>query len=215
MTPKKIVICEDHALFADGLRVLLSFHARFQLAGQVRHEKELLPILESTPIDILLLDLNLGGTDGFTILEKVKPRFPQLMIVIVTMYEDEYLIEKAKKLGANGYLLKNANTEELISALDELQATDFYLPPSLQKLRNDHAHQRFEFIEKMKLTKREIEIICLFAKGQTPEQISDQLFLSLHTVRTHKKNIMKKLGLSQGSDLVRFAFENHMLGSNS
>ncbi len=211
MTPRKIVICEDHALFADGLRVLLSVHPRFQLTGQARNEAELLSLLNSNAIDILLLDLNLGPTDGFSILTKVRPLFPQLKVVIVTMYEDESLIEKSRKLGANGYLLKNANTQELIDALDKLEDTDFYLPPSLQKLRNNHAQSRVEFIEKMKLTKREIEIICLFAKGQSPEQISEQLFLSLHTVRTHKKNIMKKLGLNQGSDLVRFAFENHMI----
>lgn len=211
MTPRKIIICEDHALFADGLRVLLSIHARFQLIAQVRSERDLLVALQENPADIVLLDLNLGQADGFSILEKVRPLFPAIKVIILTMYDDPYLIEKARKLGANGYLLKNADTQELIEALDNLSGSEFYLPASLLKRKNDHDRQRGEFIEKMKLTRREIEIVQLFARGQSPEQIADQLFLSLHTVRTHKKNIMKKLNLNQGSELVRFAFENHLL----
>jgi len=173
MSPLKIAICEDHALFADGLRVLLSFHSRFQLTGQASDEDELITLLKATPVNILLLDLNLGPVDGFHVLEKVKQQFPETKILILTMYQDEYLIEKARKMGAHGYLLKNSNNEDLIGALDNLNAHDFYLTPSLQKIRNHHSQQRTEFIEKMKLTKRETEIIVLLAKGSTVEQISE------------------------------------------
>jgi DNA-binding NarL/FixJ family response regulator len=210
MTPKKIVVCEDHALFADGLRVLLSFYPEFQLVGQATDAHSLNPLL-TAGVDVLLLDLNLGKNDGFTLLETIRHSHPHVKVLILTMYEDEFLIEKARKLGAHGYLLKNANNHELVEAINSLSVDDFYLPPSLKQLASRNGKHRTEFIEKMKLTKREVEIICMIARGGSGDEIAEKLFVSEHTIRTHKKNILKKLSLGKTTDLVRFAFENHML----
>jgi len=209
MQPHKVIICEDHDITTDGLRVLISFHPEFVVVGHAHKLEELHPLL-TNQVDILILDLNLGSEDGFVILEKIRKDHPNIRVLILTMYDDAHLIEKARKLKANGYLLKNASSTELIDALKGILQHDFYEDPKAYLHRKNGIAQRNSFIEKMKLTKREVDIVRLVALGRDPEQIANELFLSLHTVRTHKKNIMKKLGLVSTAELMRFAFENKL-----
>lgn len=207
----KIVICEDHDIVVEGVRLILSGWPDFQLVGHAHTEAELLPLLEKQP-HILFLDLNLKKEDGFQILQKIKPLYPGLKILILTMYEDAFLIDKAKRLNANGYLLKNSSNGELMEALNHVVASpDFFLPAGLRKHKNDQETYRDKFVEKMHLTQREIEIIRLVTEGKTGKEIADQLFLSLYTVDTHRKNILAKLKLKNIADLVRFAFEHNLV----
>jgi DNA-binding NarL/FixJ family response regulator len=208
----KIAICEDHDVVVEGIKLMLAGDAQFTLCGHARNEQELVRLLESESPQILLLDLNLKKQDGFTLLELLRPRYPQLKVLIFTMYEEAYLIEKAKKLKANGYLLKNSPNGELREALHHMfNSSTFYTPAGLQKQKLANEAFRDEFIEKMHLTHREIEIIRLVANGKSAKEIADQLFLSLHTVDTHRRNVLIKLKLKNIADLVRFAFENHLL----
>jgi DNA-binding NarL/FixJ family response regulator len=211
MSPLKIVICEDHAITTDGLRVLISFQPDFAVVGHARKWEELNALLKENAPDILILDLNLGKEDGFTILQCVKKDFPDIRVLILTMYNDGQLIDKARQLKANGYVLKNASSGELIEALRGVMKPEFYEDPKAYLLRKSEGIQRDSFIEKMRLTNREVEIVKLLAEGNNSEKISEKLFLSLHAVRTHIKNIMKKLGLNSTADLVRFAFKNKLI----
>ncbi len=209
----KIIICEDHDIVVEGVRLILSGWSEFQLAGHAHTEEELLPLLAREQPHILLLDLNLKRHDGFAILEKIKPQYPALKVIILTMYEDAFLIEKAQKLKANGYLLKNSSNGEMHEALGHvLMSNEFFLPSGLRKQKDEQETYRDEFIEKMHLTSREVEIIRLVAEGKAAKEIADQLFLSVHTVNTHRRNILTKLNLNNIADLVRFAFENHLIG---
>lgn len=208
MQTHKIMICEDHDLITDGLRVLISMHPQFVVVGRAKKWDDLRPLLQENAPHILILDLNLGQEDGFSILSKVRREYAHLRVLILTMYDDVSMIEKAKQLKANGYLLKNASSQELVTALNAVLQNGFYENPKIYLERANISKKREAFVEKMKLTRREVEIVTLVAKGKNPEQISRDLYLSLHTVRTHKKNILKKLGLANTADLVRFAFVN-------
>ncbi len=210
MQPRKIVICEDHNLTIEGLRVLLSVHPRFMVAGHAHNSRELFFQLEEINPDILIMDINLGNEDGLALTEKVKEKWPNLRVLILTMYDDPSLVNKSKVLNANGYLTKSASSQELIEALDGIMGDHFYESPGALTKRLNGFKKRDEFIEKMKLTKREVEIMTLIGKGKNAEIISEQLFLSLHTVRTHKKNIMKKLGLNSTAEMVHYAMENNL-----
>lgn len=208
----KIVICEDHDVVVEGVKLMLAHQEQFVLCGHARNKQDLLPLLEKEKPEVLLLDLNLKKQDGFSILEDVKPRYPNLKVVILTMYEEPFLIDKARKLKANGYLLKNSANGELHKALSHVITSDeFYLPPGLIKQKQENEIYRDEFIEKMHLTAREVEIIRLVVEGKSAKEIADQLFLSLHTVDTHRRNVLVKLKLKNIADLVRFAFENHLV----
>lgn len=208
----KIAICEDHDVVVEGIKLMLGGNVQFALCGHARNEQELIGLIEAEKPHILLLDLNLKKQDGFTLLESIKPQYPDLKVLIFTMYEETYLIEKAKKLKANGYLLKNSTNGELREALHHIfNSPSFYLATNLQKQKQANEAFRDDFIEKMHLTHREIEIIKLVAAGKSAKEIADQLFLSLHTVDTHRRNVLIKLKLKNIADLVRFAFENHLL----
>jgi DNA-binding NarL/FixJ family response regulator len=210
MQPIKVVICEDHNLAIDGLRVILSMHPKYAVVGHAHNQAELEPLLRETKPDILLMDINLGAENGLDLAKNARQDFPALRILMLTMYSDRELIDKAKEIKANGYLTKDARSSDLIAALEGIMGDSFYENPEAVANHTTRTIKRDEFIEKMKLTPREVEIIALVGKGKDAEAISEMLFLSVHTVRTHKKNMMKKLGLKSVAEMVRYAKDNHL-----
>lgn len=208
---KKVFVCEDHTIIIDGLRLLLETNPDFTFAGFTTDGKELIQLIEKTQPDILLLDLNLKEHDGFSLLDQLRKTNAQVKVLILTMYEDEELINRAKKLGASGYLPKNIGNEALLLALQEVETNPFYIPDGLQKKIAQRKAFRDEFIDRMKLTKREVEIIRSIAQGQPTPVIAEKLFVSPYTVETHRKNIFRKLSLTNMAELVRFAHENFLV----
>ncbi len=207
----KLVICEDHDVVVEGIKLMLSEQTDFHLCGHAYNQAQLIALLEQEKPQLVLLDLNLKKQDGFSILEMLTQRYPHLKVLIFTMYEESYLIEKAIKLKANGYILKNASNVEFREALQHVtQSPEFYISLHLKNQQKTNEDYRDQFVEKMHLTLREIEIITLIVAGKSAKEIADMLFLSLHTVDTHRRNIMIKLKVKNVADLVRFAFENHL-----
>lgn len=208
----RIIICEDHDVVVEGIKLMLASHEHYRVDGHARNQQELVSLLKKEEPAVLFLDLNLNGQDGFTILDQIRPQFPSLKVIIFTMYEEGFMIEKAKRLRANGYLLKNCSQSELVEALSHISSSsEFYLPASLLKQKRENETYRDEFVEKMHLTAREIEIIKLVAVGKSAKEIADQLFLSQHTVDTHRRNVLIKLDMKNIADLVRFAAKNNLI----
>jgi len=211
MRLKKIFVCDDHTIIVEGLELLFKNHSQYTLIGQTQHGKDLLAKLEELKPDILVLDLNLKDSDGFTLLEQIRKKDKDLKIVILTMYQDEFLILRAQKEGANGYLQKSVSNKELTEAFDQIYHIPFYLSSSLKQELDSRKMFRDHFAEKMKLTRRELELIPLLAGGKSSSQIANELFISTHTIDTHRKNIFKKLKINNIIELVNFAHENHLL----
>lgn len=208
---RRIVICEDHSIVYTGLKLLLEQSTRYTLAGYASKGSELLPILKEGKADILILDLNLPDIDGFSLLKSIREFDSKLHVVILTMYHEEYLVERAKQEGANAYLLKNSGNDELLQALDTLDENKFYVAQQLEQELTRKKLFKDDFAQKMKLTRRELEIIKLLAMGKTSQQASAELSLSSHTVDTHRKNIFRKLEINNIADLVRFAHDNKII----
>ena len=205
---KKIVICEDHRTVYDGLELFLAGSKEYAIVGYAANGKALITLLKDTDPDILILDLNLPGSDGFTLLHEIRTRNEKIRIIILTMYNDSFLIEKAREERANAYLLKNASNEEIMAALAQLDENNFYVTRSVQHEMDRRKIYRDRFAQKMKLTRRELEVIEKLARGESSQEIAEKLFLSQHTVETHRKNIFRKLEINNIADLVRFAHEN-------
>lgn len=208
---RRIVICEDHSIVYTGLKLLLEQSTRYALIGYASKGSELLPILKEGKADILILDLNLPDIDGFSLLKSIREFDSKLHVVILTMYHEEYLVERAKQEGANAYLLKNSGNDELLQALDRLDENKFYVAQQLEQELTRKKLFKDDFAQKMKLTRRELEIIKLLAMGKTSQQASVELSLSSHTVDTHRKNIFRKLEINNIADLVRFAHDNKII----
>lgn len=207
---RKVLVCEDHTIVADGLKSIINRNPNFVLSGHARTHSQCIAMLREEKPDVLLLDLNLQGEDGFGVLKEAK-KLGNILVLILTMYRDEFLIDRARKEGAHGYLEKTVGDEELINAMTETPNGKFFLSRSLRQEAEARQKFRDSFANKMKLTNREMELIPLFAQGKTAQEIADHMFLSYFTVETHRKNIFRKLHINNVVELVNFVHENKLV----
>jgi DNA-binding NarL/FixJ family response regulator len=211
MDKKRVLICEDHAIISDGLQLLINTQPDLALLESVQQADDAIRSIAQVRPDVLVLDLNLKGSDGFSVLKASKNSYPEIVVIILTMYRDELLIEQAQKMGANAYLEKSAGKEELLQAMRMRPTDPFLLSRSLKAEEEARRKFRDHFAGKMKLTRREMEIIPHLVNGNTSNEIAGELNLSPLTVETHRKNIFKKLKIGNVVDLVNFAHENHLV----
>jgi DNA-binding NarL/FixJ family response regulator len=208
---KRIFICEDHTIIVEGIRLLFEGNPDFKICDHAASGKELLTKLPIIKPDILILDLNLSDMDGISILHEIRKTNRTLRVIILTMYQDEYLIESARKAGANAYLQKNVSNDELLHALHAVTSDEFYLSKQLADEEKKKKIFRDQFAGKMRLTRRELELIRFLASGKSSVQLSKELNISPLTIDTHRKNIFKKLNINNIVDLVNFAHENNIV----
>ena len=203
----RILIADDHQLFSDGLRTLLTTpHSPFTVIGQVYDGRDVIPVVHQLQPDLILLDINLPHRNGVDIARQLRREFPRIGVIIITMYSYQKLIEELRAVGVAGYLLKSASPERLMTCLNSVvSGKAFYdqLPnePVIDPRKTDL------FVKQFSLTPREIEIIRLIRNGLSNPEIAEQLFLSVETIKTHRKNIYYKLGVNGVAALILFANE--------
>lgn len=221
----RTVIADDHQLFTEGLKNILrrSDRFQFQIIGEAENGKELLPILDRTFPDLLLLDLNMPESDGLEVLQHVRNQYKEMKIVALTMYDEAKLVKSAFKAGVDGYILKNSDPSELIDAIEEVMKGKTYIGVGVHLVgipttngkthRADKEKEKFEdkFIKKYNLTKREIEILKLISQAYSNKEIAQELFISDQTVSVHRKNIMRKLSVSNIASLIKLAYDHHLV----
>jgi DNA-binding NarL/FixJ family response regulator len=205
----ELIIADDHTLFIDGLKGLLRDETDLTVVDIANDGKELLDILGKRKADIVLLDINMPNMNGLEAAMFVKQSYPLLKIIMLSTYNDDHLVEKAKSLGVNGYLLKTTSKDELLQTIKLVYAGQSCFPYRLPRTVNEF-DKSDDLLKSLNLTKREIEIIRLIKKEHTNQQIAGELFLSIYTVETHRKNIMQKLGLNNPTSLVKFIIQNNI-----
>jgi DNA-binding NarL/FixJ family response regulator len=197
----KIVIADDHTLFLDGICSLLQEEDNLLITHTAANGKELLDLLSIEQPDIVLLDINMPFINGLEATKHIRQLYPCTRIIILSSYNEPHLITQARNNGANGYLVKNCNKEELVHTIRLVHAGGASYPGKV--ISTDTS-----FLKPFNLTKREIEIIQLISKQYTNQQIADELHLSIYTIETHRKNIMQKLQLKTPAALIRFILTN-------
>jgi len=210
----RVLIADDHAIVRAGLRALIhSEPAAMELVGEATGGYEAIDLVEKTQPDVLVLDLSMPDLDGIAVTKKIKPQFPNLHILILTIHEDQALLREALKAGANGYILKHAAEAELISAIHIILRGDLYVDPSMVRmLLKDEVPSHVTMPKSAEaLTPRETEVLKLIVQGYTNRQIGDELSISVRTAESHRANLSEKLGLHSRVELVRYAREHGLI----
>jgi len=209
----RVLIADDHAIVRAGLRALLVEAAAFDLVGEAVGGYEAIELVEKTKPDVLILDLSMPDLDGISVTRKVKPQFPDLKILILTLHEDEALLKEAIKAGAAGYILKRAAESELISAIRVILRGDFYVDPSMVRglIEAEPKSLGKQENQNEPLTPRETKVLKLIVEGYTNRQIGQELNISIRTVEGHRANISDKLGLHSRVELVRYARQHGLI----
>jgi len=201
----KIVIAEDHTLIREGLRSLLAHVAGMEIVGDTGSGAQVEDLLQQTPTDLLLLDLDLPGCHGITLTARIKQAHPHIKILILTGSTDHNSVRQAFAAGADGYLLKLEDSSELLEAIPTVLADRRYVSKLLGPLTH------FQDNEDQAVTPREQQILKLVAAGKSSQEIADALELSVFTVRKHKQNLMAKLSLHNAVELTRYAMHQGLL----
>lgn len=205
---KKILIVDDHTMFINGLRLLLSAMPGFEVSGVAANGQQALEHLAGNETDIILMDVNMPVLNGYQTTFQVRQQYPGVKIIILSMLADELSVTKLLEAGAHGYLFKNADEEELQEALETVGEDAVYITREIRDkifLSRKNAPVNEEVI---KLSSREMDIARLIMEGYTNTEISDKLFISIRTAETHRKNILAKLNLKNTASLVKYLMEN-------
>ncbi len=210
----RILIADDHTLIFNGIKILLEDeHSFVVLPNLVQRYQDLLPALQHYNPDLLLLDINLRGENALDLLPKIRDSFLNLKVFIISMYSQNGILEKATEGGICGFLTKDLTLDELLYAFKFGTPSKPYISSGVDVLYPEKYIRRDlqlldTFTSKFELSKRELEIVRLVAGGKTTKVIAKFLFLSPHTIHTHRRNILTKIGLHSTAELVKWAFEN-------
>lgn len=208
----KIAIADDHEMFAQGIASLLEGADGLSVNLVVKNGEELIARLPEFDIDILLLDVDMPGLDGADTLLAVKKLWPDIKVIMLTMHDEASFVKKFLELEVEGYVLKNTGRDQLLKAIKWVyEGNQFIESKLLLKVNKANQAEQEKASILSALTEREMEIVKLTGKEYSIPKISKELFVSENTVKTHRKNIMRKLKLSNSIGIVKFAIEYKLI----
>lgn len=206
----RIAIADDHQMFIDGIKSLLKGNKNIQIVTEANNGEALLQHIANTPVNLILMDVNMPVMDGIETTKKVKELFPDIKVIMLTMFGTRDYIEKLLRAGANGYILKNTGKEELTTAIEKvMQGESYFSKEVTERIMEGLQGKKTETNPMMvELTEREKDVLRLIAQELTSHEIADKLFISFHTVETHRKNLISKLQVKNIAGLVKYAVQN-------
>lgn len=209
----KILLADDHQVVRDGMKMLLEADERIRVVHQATNGLEVLEMLAQGSVDMVITDINMPHMDGLELLKIIKTKHPAIKVVMLSMHDsDKYLLE-AHNYKADGYLLKNMSSDELIFAIKYIYGGKRYVCAELSMSMADRYLESKKYLlakeeKHVEFSSRELEILQLIAEGLTNVEMSERLFLSKRTIEGHRQNLLDKTGVRNSSALIRHSILN-------
>jgi DNA-binding NarL/FixJ family response regulator len=211
----KIAIADDYTIYRDGLKVGLATDENLEVILEAADGEDLVKGIETNRPDVIIMDLKMPVMDGMEATKIIKKKYPDIKIVVVTMYDDEKFVIHLMEIGANGYLLKNADAEEIRKAVYSVHETGYYfnnvVSNALLKKLVIKGNIKPSFNEGVQLTEREQDVLKLICAEKTAAEMGQQLFLSPRSVEGIRQRLIDKVGVRNTAGLVMFAVKNGMI----
>ncbi|MDH8679108.1 response regulator transcription factor [Fusibacter bizertensis] len=209
----KVAIADDHALIREGIKKLLELEDNFEIVALAGDGIEALECIRNTQPDVILLDINMPNMNGIDCLKQIKTDYPETKVIMLTIHEDaEYLIETIN-IGAEGYVLKDADVSSLVKAIQKVVQGEVYIHPTLSGILVREYKRKDKNMEDVignNLTKREFEVIRLISRGYNNKEIAIELFISEKTVKNHVSNIFKKIKVTDRTQAALYAIKHNI-----
>ncbi len=208
----KVAIADDHSLVRQGLRRYLDTADDIEVVGEAANGEEAIDLIDEASPDIVLLDIRMPEMDGLEAARKIRDRFPQVGVIMLTAYDDRQFVVEAVRAGARGYVLKARDAEHLIQTVRLVAGGNMVIDPQLVVALAEELSTVKERDRKAEsLTAREIEVLQLLAFGHTNRDIAEKLYISPDTVKTHLEHIFEKLGASDRTAAVAEALRRRLI----
>jgi DNA-binding NarL/FixJ family response regulator len=197
-----VLLVDDHPLVREGLRARLAGLASLEVVGEAGNAAEAFAVVAEARPDLVLMDVGMKDVNGIELTAQLLARHPTLWVLMLSMYDNPDYVHRALQAGARGYVLKDAPSQEIITAIEAVTAGQVFLSPSVSGRMSRSQTPR------PLLSQRECEILACIAKGHASKQVAEELGLSTRTVETHRQNIKRKLKLDGQAELIKYAVEH-------
>lgn len=206
----KVLLADDHAIIRDGLRKILHDTEDFEVAGQASNGNAVLEEIRTHEFDLLVLDLSMPGRHGLELIKLIRDARPKLPILIFSMHPEEQFAVRALRVGANGYLSKEGDSDLILPVMRKVASGGVYISSKVAELLAADASPRGTALPHTRLSDREFEVLTHILRGSSLTDIANELSLSIKTVSTHKSHIFTKMGIASQVDLIRYAMAHRL-----
>ena len=208
--PIKILIADDHVVFVNGLSALLKEVPNLEIVATAFNGEDALDLMAKHSVDLIITDISMPRMNGIEFLERIKVEYPDVNVMVLSMHNEAHIVKSVLKLDPNAYLLKNTDSQELIQAIGSISAGQVYYGEEVKTVLINNlrgVEKEASTIHIPTLSKREKEVLNLIAQEKTTPEIAEELFLSLHTIETYRKNLLRKLEAKNSVGLVAKAYQ--------
>jgi DNA-binding NarL/FixJ family response regulator len=209
----RILICDDHTLFVEGIKAMLRNESSLEIVGEARDGRQAVELVKELKPDLLLMDVSMPDMNGFDATQRVHELDSNIKVLILTMHDEEELVARCLEAGAAGYIIKDAPASQLLYAIEMVKKGERYLSPVVLKqvvagyVKNSNVPQT----SYDRLSPREREVLKLLAEGLSVKEIATRLNLSVKTVDVHKTNLMKKIDVHDRTELIKYAIRQKLI----
>jgi DNA-binding NarL/FixJ family response regulator len=208
-----IIIADDHLLFREGVKRILSETSDIAVVEEAGNGQELLEKTGMKKYDVILLDISMPGRSGLDVIKQLRSDNPDIPILVLSMHPEAEYAERVLKAGASGYLVKECTPNELIEAIRKVSKGKKYVTPSLAEILACNLDIKTSGLPHEALSDREYEIMCMIASGKTVKEIAGELSLSRKTISSHRAHILEKMGMKNNAQLTHYTIQNHLVDS--